>query len=269
MNDKKRLPTAIVLIGILFVSIQFLPRLAFFCFIQVIILFALFEFYNLPIKKKIFLHKTIGILLAIIIGFSFYFDEFSLELGLYVSLVLVGAYFVFSINKLEKLVKFPASIALTFFGAFYLSFTLNYFVFLREERGPFIVYYLIAVIAIADTASYFFGKLVGRHKLAPIASPHKTWEGAFAGLPGACVAAVIIQQILLKDAVLWKVIIIACLIDIVAQISDLLESLFKRAVGVKDSSHMLPGHGGFLDRIDSYILAAPFFYYLLKFIGLE
>jgi len=269
MDDRKRLPTALLLIVIVFISIQFLPRPGFFCFIQIVILAALFEFYNLPLKKRIFAHKTIGILLALIIGLSFYFDEFYLELAIFVGLLLVGVYFVLYMNKLEKLVQFPASIALTFFGAFYLSFTLNHFVFLRDERGPFIVYFLLAVISIADTASYFFGKLLGRHKLAPMASPSKTWEGAFAGLPGACIAAVLVQQILFKDAVLWKIILIAVLVNIVAQISDLIESLFKRAVGVKDSSRMLPGHGGFLDRVDSLVLATPFFYYLLKFIGMD
>jgi phosphatidate cytidylyltransferase len=122
---------------------------------------------------------------------------------------------------------------------------------------------------VGDTGAYFIGKLIGRHKLAPVASPKKTWEGGFAGVLFACAAAVAVQQLLFPDAVIWKTLVLAAVIHPFAQISDAFESLFKRAVGVKDSSNVLPGHGGFLDRVDSLIMAAPLFYYLLKFIGMD
>ncbi len=165
----------------------------------------------------------------------------------------------------QKLAHFPSSIALTFFGAVYLSFTLNYFYLLREEKSLFYVYFLLIVISLGDTGAYFFGKLFGRHKLVPIASPHKTWEGSFGGIVFAALGALAAQQVLLTDIVLWKAVLTGILVHAVAQISDPLESLFKRAVGVKDSSNALPGHGGFLDRVDSLILATPFFYYFIDF----
>jgi phosphatidate cytidylyltransferase len=115
----------------------------------------------------------------------------------------------------------------------------------------------------------YVGKALGKHKLASLASPKKTVEGAIGGLITACLAGLLIQQLLLKEAVLWKALVFAFCIHLVAQISDPVESLFKRAAGVKDSSSLLAGHGGFLDRIDSLIFAAPLFYFLLKYIGLS
>lgn len=267
MSLRTRTPTALILLTFILLSIQFLPPPAFFLFLQIGILASLFEFYNLPRRRNVFPKKALGFLLSLIIGLSFFFEALSLELALFISLFLVAIYFVLTVNKLEKLPQFPASIALTFFGAFYLSFTINFFYILREEKGPFIVYFLLAVVTIGDTGAYLFGKLLGRHKLVPIASPKKTWEGSFAGIVFACLGAVAVQQTLIKDFVLWKAILFALIVHAVAQISDPLESLFKRAVGVKDSSNILPGHGGFLDRIDSLILATPFFYYLVKLFG--
>ncbi len=265
MSFRKRLPTALVLLIIAFLSIQFMPLLGYFIVIQILILVSLFEFYNLFSGKKIFPQKTLGVALVLIISSSFYFEEISLGLAFFVGLLVAGLYFIISFNTVEKLVSFHSSITLTFFGAFYLSFTLNYFYVLKEERGPFYIYFILTVIFLGDTGAYLFGKLWGRRKMVPMASPRKTWEGSIGGIVFACLGALAVQLILLRDAVLWKAILCGILIHAVAQISDPLESLFKRAAGVKDSSNILPGHGGFLDRIDSLILAGPFFYYFLKF----
>ena len=207
-----------------------------------------------------------GIILALLLGFSFYFERLSLELVFSVCLLLSALYFIVSINKVEKLVSFPSSIALTFFGALYLSFTLNHTFLIREEEGSFYIYFLLVVIIVGDTGAYLIGSLWGRRKMVPIASPRKTWEGGVAGILTACLGAFAAQQVLLPDIVLWKAILCGFLAHAVAQVSDPLESLFKRAVGVKDSSNILPGHGGFLDRLDSLILAAPFFYFFIKFV---
>jgi phosphatidate cytidylyltransferase len=265
MSFGKRTLTALVLLAVFFLVIQFMPLPGFFIVLQILILVSLYEFYNLFSARKIYPHKTLGIALALIISSSFYFKEISLELALFVALLVAGLYFLIHYNTLEKLVSFHSSVALTFFGALYLSFTLNFFYPLMEERGPFYIYFFLAVIIVGDTGAYLFGSLWGRHKMVPVASPRKTWEGSIAGILTACLAALAAQQVLLPAAVLWKAVLCGLLVHAVAQISDPLESLFKRAVGVKDSSNVLPGHGGFLDRMDSLILATPFFYFFLKF----
>ena len=269
LNTRKRLPTAIVILAIVFVCIQYLPRVGFLIAVQVVVLAALLEFYYLPRKKNIFPHKILGSILALSIGFSFFSAEVSLEMVLYAWLLLAGFYFVASINSLEKMMHFPRMISLTFFGAIYVSFTLNHIFLIREDYGPFFVYFLLLTIVAGDSAAFTFGKLFGKHPMTPFASPKKTWEVSVSGLLFACLGGMVVHFSLLRETSLWKAIVFAFLIHAVAQISDPLESLFKRDSGVKDSSNILPGHGGFLDRIDSLILAAPLFYYLLNFFGMD
>ena len=269
MELKKRIPTALVLLTVVFISVQYFPRLGFFLILQAIILAALIEFYNLPRKKSFFPARFLGVVIAALISLSFYFEEISLAVAIFISFLISGFYYILAINRLEKLVQFPSSISLTFFGALYLCFTLNYLFLIREEQGAFAIYFLLAVIFIGDTGAYIIGKSLGKHPYVPMASPRKTWEGSIGGIIFACLGGVAVQQILFQDKPMWKFVLFAFLIHTIAQVSDPLESLFKRAVGIKDSSKILPGHGGFLDRIDSLILASPLFYYLIQVLGMD
>lgn len=269
LNTRKRLPTAIVILAVVFVCIQYLPSLGFLLAIQVVILAALLEFYFLPRKKNIFPHKILGSILAVSIGLSFYFTAISLEMVLYAWLLISGIYFFVSMNSLEKMMHFPKMISLTLFGAIYVSFTLNHIFLIREDYGPFFVYFLLFTIVAGDSAAFTFGKLFGKHPMTPLASPKKTWEGSVIGILFACLGGMVVHFSILRETSLMKAVVFAFLVHAVAQISDPLESLFKRAAGVKDSSNILPGHGGFLDRIDSLILAAPLFYYLLTLFGMD
>jgi phosphatidate cytidylyltransferase len=264
MSLRKRTLTAFFLLGILFIVIQYASLIVFFILLQVFILAALVEFYNLADRKKIFPRKALGAVCALIISASFYFPRLGFERGLFICLLAACAYFVVRINTLERLASFPQSISVTFFGALYLSFPLNYLYRIRLEDGVFSLYFLFAVIFLGDSGAYFIGKPFGRKKMTPIASPNKTWEGSAGGILFACLGALAARKLLLPDIVLWKAVLCGILVHAAAQISDPLESLFKRAVGIKDSSNVLPGHGGFLDRIDSLILASPLFYYLVK-----
>jgi len=264
MSLRKRTLTAFFLLGILFIVIQYASLIVFFILLQVFILAALVEFYNLADRKKLFPRKALGAVCALIISASFYFPRLGFERGLFICLLAACAYFVVRINTLERLASFPQSISVTFFGALYLSFPLNYLYRIRLEDGVFSLYFLFAVIFLGDSGAYFIGKPFGRKKMTPIASPNKTWEGSAGGILFACLGALAARKLLLPDIVLWKAVLCGILVHAAAQISDPLESLFKRAVGIKDSSNVLPGHGGFLDRIDSLILASPLFYYIVK-----
>jgi phosphatidate cytidylyltransferase len=131
--------------------------------------------------------------------------------------------------------------------------------------GRELLLYLVVVIAAADVGAYFGGRSFGRHKLAPRVSPGKTWEGFVAGMLGAAIAAVGGAVLFEVPARSWVVLCMA--VALVSVVGDLVESMFKRRAGLKDSGNLLPGHGGVLDRIDSLTAAAPTFLLGLYSVG--
>lgn len=125
---------------------------------------------------------------------------------------------------------------------------------------------LLAVLAVmsADAAAYAGGRLLGRHQLAPSVSPNKTIEGALFGWLGGFGATIALDQILNLDVKIWPLVLLALVLPVVSQLGDLVESLFKRAMDVKDSSNLIPGHGGVLDRLDSLLFGLPVVYFFLQ-----
>ena len=140
----------------------------------------------------------------------------------------------------------------------YCSLTLGFLLLIPRE----LILALFAIIWVGDTAAYYGGTAFGRHLLAPKISPKKTVEGAVAGLIGSLVAGGVAAFFLGEPQL--RMAGISAATAIVGQLGDLAESVLKRSAGVKDSSSILPGHGGILDRLDSLFFAAPVFYWFFK-----
>ena len=160
----------------------------------------------------------------------------------------------------------------TLTGILYLGWTLGHYVALRQlDHGRELVILAVFATFACDTSAFFVGRAWGRHHMAPAISPHKTWEGAIGGFVGAVAAALALRSLLsLGD---WSLplnyveaIGVGCLIGVVAQLGDLLESLLKRRAGVKDSGNLIPGHGGVLDRIDSLVFTGFIVYYFVLWV---
>ena len=264
MNLVKRTLTAAVLLGGLFAVIQYAPGWVFFLFGVAFVLAALLEFYNLVGKKDLRPQKTLGTVISLLVLVTFYFRTIPLDGALCAGILVAGFYYVATINSAEKLAFFPASFATTLIGVFYVAFPLGFLFRIRLEQGPFYLYFLAGIVFLGDTGAFFIGKPFGRHKMTPIASPNKSWEGSAGGFLFAVGGALLARSLLLPSVPFATAVLTAIVVHAAAQVSDPLESLFKRAVGVKDSSNSLPGHGGFLDRIDSLILAGPLFYFIVK-----
>jgi phosphatidate cytidylyltransferase len=148
-------------------------------------------------------------------------------------------------------------------GAFvqgYVTFLATFAVVLTAaEGGQWWTLAFIVIVVAADTGAYAFGLLFGKHKMAPIISPKKTWEG-FAGGAGASLIAGVLLSTLMLGNTWWFGLIFGVSIFLSATLGDLVESLIKRDIGIKDMSSWLPGHGGFLDRLDSILPSAAVAY---------
>lgn len=266
MNLLQRSLTAAVLLGGLFLIIQFAPLWVFVLLSQAFIVAALLELFALAERTGLRPRKALGVILTLLVGAPFAFRAVPVEAALFAGLLAAGVVFVASVDSESELGRFPAAFAFTLFGPVYLGFTLNFLYRIRLEYGPPALYFLFAVIFLGDTGAFFVGKPFGRHRMTPTASPNKSWEGSAGGILFALGAAALARRVLGLDVPLATVLLTAVAVHAAAQVSDPLESLFKRAAGAKDSSNALPGHGGFLDRVDSLILAGPLFYFIVRYL---
>lgn len=157
------------------------------------------------------------------------------------------------------------------FGALYAGVLISHLVLIRSvfADGMALTLVLLASVWASDVAAYLFGIMFGRHKLAPRISPKKSWEGFYAGT-AACVAVwVLLPGVLGVVIAPWLLGVVGLTVALAAVVGDLFESRLKREVGVKDSGDSLPGHGGFLDRIDSLLLAGLVAYWALWLGGIR
>lgn len=152
-------------------------------------------------------------------------------------------------------------------GIIYIPLPLCFLIFIRESHSGVIwVFLLLAIVFAGDTSAFYIGSYLGRHKLSPAISPGKTIEGALGGLAANLVVGSVGKALFLPGLP-WSLCILFFLaVGISGQVGDLFESEIKRSSNIKDSSSILPGHGGILDRIDALLFASPVAYLFIRFI---
>ena len=159
----------------------------------------------------------------------------------------------------EQIDDAPRRVGLALLGAVYPGLLLSALVRLRQHpRGEWWILLALTVTWMNDTCAYFAGRAFGRRKLYPRISPSKTWEGAIGGALGSMAGAIAVQLLWIPQLPTWGAALIGAGAALLGPLGDLSESMLKRAFGAKDSGHLLPGHGGMLDRIDALIFNAPF-----------
>lgn len=249
----------------------------FFGLILIINGMMLIEFFSIYQSKEIYSYKWLALFLGTLLLIITFYGLLS-KLNL---IILASASIIFLSLLFKQKGISTYNMAFTLAGLIYISGFLAALLYLRLHfealtansmqvsyaGGRFLVILWVS-IWICDTAAYFGGRAFGRHKLAPVISPNKTIEGGIFGLVFGILSFVLLGGLLLprlQSEYLW---ISGTIVGVLGQLGDLVESRFKRDTGVKDTSTILPGHGGFLDRFDSLIFVSPFLlgvYYYLRF----
>lgn len=253
-----RVLTAIVGIPLLLWLIH-VGGLAYSLFIVTVSLLALYE-YGLILSLG---GRSPQRLLTMAAGASF---ALAVVLDAPLGLVLSGWIGVLILSEMFSQQSSLDRLALGLFGGLALGLMLAHLALIRELRpeGEKLTYLLFVSVWIMDSTAYAIGKNWGKNPLAPVLSPKKTWEGAIGGFAAVMIFVPLFCAQFLPGALnATRAAGLGCLIGVSGQLSDLAESMIKRAVGVKDSGNLLPGHGGVMDRFDSFILSAPAVYYYL------
>ena len=267
----KRIASAVLLIPVVVLLIVW----GGYLYIGAIALVAglmLVEFHQLTGAKAVKRSLAFGVFLGLLFcvpAVEIAGTRLSVELALILTLLFAFAYHILR----DQPIGAYLDVANMLTGAIYIGWLFGYhLISLRFVGGPSslgsrLIFFLFVTVWCGDAAAYAIGKRFGKHRLRPQISPGKTIEGTIAGVAFGIIGAMVVWFFGLKDTLdLLHVVGLAVLLSLVGQLSDLSESIIKRAVNAKDSGGLLPGHGGLLDRCDSLILTAPTLYYYVQYV---
>ncbi len=228
-------------------------------------LLACLEFYRITGVSKVLPLTCFGLLWTLLFILRPHFSyEFSVPLLLTSAVILSLILLVLSPQREGAFTNWVWLIA----GILYVGWLLSYLVALRLEGGRGWVFLALFATFGSDTAAFFIGRAIGRHKLAPRISPGKTWEGAIGGVIGGIIGSLVMVAIFSLPLSYGQTVLLGIVVSVLGQFGDLAESLLKRNTGVKDSGKLMPGHGGLLDRMDSVLLAGVVVYLYYVFVVL-
>ena len=228
------------------------------------------EFYSLSAKSGVKPQKYLGLLVGIFVftGVSV-FNNFVLNGNINLQLLFIPLVFTIFIAELYRKTETPFNnIAWTLLGILYIPLSLALFTWVSvtdvfSGYKPHIILGYLIILWSGDTAAYFVGVNLGKRKLFERHSPKKTWEGSIGGAVTSLLVAFLISKYFTELSLLqWMG--VAAIIIVASTLGDLVESMFKRSIALKDSGSILPGHGGFLDRFDGVFISAPFVFFFLR-----
>ncbi len=267
----KRVLTALVLVPFLIFIIGHTPPIYFSILVAISTSLALEEFFSISVKSGFEVHRFWGHFFSLALLGTFYYSPRNQSFSFFVLTIAALTVTALGLRKGDRLRQVLPGSSATFLGLVYISVTLGLLLAVRLTPtiwgdGSRWIFFLLLVVWVGDTAAYYVGSTIGRNKLSPNISPKKTVEGALGGLLGSTLGAYLGHKIFLPLAPLSHLLYLGWIVGAVSQIGDLSESALKRGAGVKDSSNLLPGHGGMLDRIDGVLFASPVIFGYIRFL---
>jgi phosphatidate cytidylyltransferase len=254
----KRLLTGLILTPFFFYVVALGPSWAFLASLAGVGLFCLYEFLGI-LSARFPEYETLQKNPAIYAAGLFFMILPSQEGVLLTLLAMLLMVFALRMRDLAGTLPMASGALL---GVVYIFGAWRCGVFLRA-MDPWWMLFALAINWLGDTFAYYAGSALGKHKMAPRVSPAKSWEGAAASLIGGMVAGALFIQYKFPHVGIGRALILCAAANIAGQLGDLAESAFKRGASVKDSGNLLPGHGGWLDRVDSSLFSVPVVYWLL------
>jgi phosphatidate cytidylyltransferase len=264
--DPRRVYVALIFVPFFYILVRYLPSAAFFALVTIVSLLALGEFYSLHFQgQRAPLGMGIGLAGGMLLLTALQWPEVLSDRAVLVATLMAAV--LYRLVGHRPIKESLTDAAVLTFGVVYVVLTLGHLLLTRAlPNGEFLIFFVVLVTWAADTGAYYVGTAVGRHKLAPVISPHKTVEGLLGGIGLAMVGAVAAQAWFLPALSLVDCLAVGFILSLAGVLGDLTESAMKRSAGVKDSGWLLPAHGGMLDRLDSLLFTAPVFYYYMVFV---
>ena len=235
------------------------------------------EFYSLAGEQGSNPQRIVGLAAGLVLfalNFAFVSDDIQIlgsarqafACGMALLLLLLPAMFICELYRRRE--NPAANIGITFMGVVYVALPFSLMCYIpiigSETWSPWMMIFYVFIIWANDVFAYLVGMSVGRHRLCERLSPKKSWEGFFGGIAGAVVLGLVAARVM--DGSCWVWAGLALVAAATGGLGDLVESMFKRAAGVKDSGTLIPGHGGVLDRFDAMLLSAPFVFVYMLFV---
>ncbi len=263
---KTRLISALVVLPVALAVIVLggLPIYAAAVFIALVGIYEIYKAFGV-LSKTIYAFNAV---LAFAYLVFLYLDRQALLSVLY-AVFFIGLLFMYVLTYPKYNIK---DIAGMLFGTIYIVYLLTFIIMVRDEPdiGIWMVWFIFAIAIGSDTGAYLVGTRFGKRKLVPLLSPNKTVEGAFGGLLGSVVLCILVGLgivLLFEDVHIDAIPVFAVMGlfgSVVSQLGDLVASGMKRQTGIKDFGKIMPGHGGVVDRMDSFLVVAPYVYFIMK-----
>jgi phosphatidate cytidylyltransferase len=260
--SKKKILVGSLLVPFILVPIIIGPPAVLSLMVLIATFFGLREFYTLALPNSKWVERLTGIGLGLILSFLVIYGDLKTILPFFVLLLLLLSLLSLAIS--QNLPSTISSMGILLFGILYIGFLLPHVALIRNmTEGRVWALFLIVTVWAGDIFAFLSGSLLGKHKLYPKISPNKTYEGLGGAVGGSILVALVYSHFFIPRMGLGLCILLAIGLTILGQLGDFTESMLKRSAQVKDSGSLIPGHGGMLDRMDSFLFSAPFLHYFL------